>query len=265
MEFFLEKVSLGFQLHFEMVSFLFPPELMKTIARFPPETLRLELGIQSFNQKVCAAISRPSYPKKELETLALLRTRTHAVIHADLIAGLPGEDIFSFAEGFDRLWQVLTAPVTETATDAGCISGAAAGPVSVYGFPSTGAAHPFEIQLGILKGLPGTSLRELDAQFGMIYSPEPPYEVIETAALDKTNLDRLRNFARFWELVVNRPWKAASSMTAGISENPAAVLLVPGKPVFWSFMELSERLFRFFGRNWGIDRDALAAAILSLQ
>jgi hypothetical protein len=257
MEFFLEKASLGFQLHFEMVPSLFPPELIKMIARFPPDTLRLELGIQSFNQKVCAAISRPSYPKKELETLALLRARTNAIIHADLIAGLPGEDLFSFAEGFDRLWQVLTAPVIE----AGFVSGAAA--EAAFCSPSADAVPPFEIQLGVLKGLPGTPLRELDAQFGMIYLPEPPYEVIETAALDKADLDRLRNFARFWELIVNRPWKTAGRIAHSHipTENPAAALLVPGKPVFWPFMELSENLFRFFGRNWGIDRKALEAAI----
>jgi hypothetical protein len=248
------------------------------ISRFPPETLRLELGIQSFNPKVCAAISRPSHPEKELETLGVLRAETNAIIHADLIAGLPGEDLASFAEGFDRLWQVLTAPAAEAA--AGIVSGAAvisgAGPAGATGFPPAGAA--FEIQLGILKGLPGTPLRELDAPFGMIYSPEPPYEVIETAAMGKADLDRLRNFARFWELIVNRPWKAGgrdpSAKNPGkagfsvenpaavlLNKNPAAALLVPGKPIFWPFMELSENLFRFFGRNWGIDRKALAAII----
>jgi radical SAM superfamily enzyme YgiQ (UPF0313 family) len=300
MEFFLEKVirvsaagdhsvngsnGMGFQLHFEMVPSLFPPELIKLISRFPPETLRLELGIQSFNPKVCAAISRPSHPEKELETLGLLRARTNAIVHADLIAGLPGEDLSSFAEGFDRLWQALTAPAAKT----GYVSGAAADPASAApadaapaGAAPAGAGPSFEIQLGILKGLPGTPLRELDARFGMAYSSEPPYEVIETAALNKTDLDRLRNFARFWELVVNRPWKAAACRAAdsgrhyrrnlsaehpekgpaGFSENPAAALLVPGRPVFWPFMELSERLFRFFGRNWGIDRNALAEAII---
>jgi hypothetical protein len=251
MEFFLEKASrvpAGFGLHFEMVPSLFSPELVKMISRFPPETLRLELGIQSFNPEACAAINRPSRPEKELEILGMLRTQTNAVIHADLIAGLPGEDLFSFGEGFDRLWQALTAPFMTA--------------------PPATAVPPFEIQLGILKGLPGTPLRERDKKFGMIYSSEPPYEVIETAALGKADLDRLRNFARFWELIVNRPWKAVNNRAAGNraaagrpAENPAAVLLVPGKPVFWPFMERSEKLFRSFGRNWGIDREALRAAL----
>jgi hypothetical protein len=295
MEFFLEKVSAVFQgnlqLHFEIVPSLFPPELKEMVSRFPQGTLRLELGIQSFNPEVCAAINRPSDPEKELETLRFLRTRTNVIVHADLIAGLPGEDLASFGEGFDRLWRALTtAPVTVVAeagaavettaavkagtaaeTTAGMKAGTAvetaAGMTS--GLPSV--SPPFEIQLGILKGLPGTPLRELDKKFGMTYSSEPPYEVIETAAIGRADLDRLRNFARFWELIVNRPWKpngrdslsenpkeSAAGLFAG---NPAAALLLSGKPVFWPFMELSEKLFRFFGRNWGIDRSALKAAL----
>ncbi|MDR0403299.1 MAG: radical SAM protein, partial [Treponema sp.] len=256
MEFFLEKmsrVSAGFQLHFEMVPSLFSPDLIKMISRFPPETLRLELGVQSLNPEVCAAIGRPSFPEKELETLALLRARTNAIIHADLIAGLPGEDCASFGDGFDRLWQALTV-----SSVSGGMSGAGPGTADTIAPPRLpSAAPPFEIQLGILKGLPGTPLGKLDKKFGMRYSPEPPYEVIETAALGKADLDRLRNFARFWELIVNRPWKAGG--------NPAAALLVPGKPVFRPFMDLAEKLFRFFGRNWGIDRKALGGAVLDFS
>jgi radical SAM superfamily enzyme YgiQ (UPF0313 family) len=275
MEFFLEKVSAfrgTFQLHFEMVPALFPPELAETISRFPPDTLRLELGIQSFNPNACAAVNRPSFPEKELETLGFLRGQTNAIVHADLIAGLPGEDLVSFGEGFDRLWQALTAEsavadtLTNTAADTVANTATDTGTMSASGFLY--GPPPFEIQLGILKGLPGTPLRELDGTFGMAYTAEPPYEVIETAALSKTDLDRLRNFARFWELIVNRPWKAGPAKnpgesTTGLSvENPAAALLVPGKPVFWPFMELSEKLFRLFGKNWGIDRKALGAAII---
>ncbi|MDR2072555.1 MAG: B12-binding domain-containing radical SAM protein [Spirochaetaceae bacterium] len=273
MEFFLKKASLAvssekFQLHFEMVPSLFPPELTKVISGFPPDMLRLELGIQSFNPKVCAAINRPSQPEKELETLSFLRTQTNAIIHADLIAGLPGEDLASFGEGFDRLWQALTAESTVNAVTETATMKTAAGIRPASGcWP---ASPPFEIQLGILKGLPGTPLRELDGKFGMRYASGPPYEVVQTAALGKAELDRLRNFARFWELVVNRPWKPGSrpanqeTNAAGLpAGNPT--LLSPGQPVFWPFMELSEKLLRLFGKNWGIDRKALGAALAGMS
>ncbi|MDR2798924.1 MAG: B12-binding domain-containing radical SAM protein [Treponema sp.] len=203
--------------HFEMLPSRFPAELRKLLTRFPPGTLRLEIGIQTFNPTTAALISRPSDPEKELEVLAFLRDKTKAIVHVDLIAGLPGEDLGSFAEGFDRLW----------------------------------AVRPTEIQLGILKCLPGTPITRYNETYRMRYAKDPPYEVLETAALSTRDLDRIKNFARFWELIVNRG--AFARLLPGI---------VPeGEAVFNSFMALSDWLLSRFQRNWGIDRKALGAAL----
>ena len=94
MEFFLERLEQIENreqlpvLHFEMVPSLFPPELRETLVRFPPGTLRLEIGIQTLNSEVSARINRPADPERELETIRFLGEQTSAVIHADLIAGL---------------------------------------------------------------------------------------------------------------------------------------------------------------------------------
>ncbi|MDR2759935.1 MAG: radical SAM protein, partial [Spirochaetaceae bacterium] len=156
--------------HFEMVPSRFPAELRETLTRFPPGSLRLEIGIQTFNQETSRLISRPGNPEQELEVLGFLKEKTKAIVHADLIAGLPGEGLASFARGFDRLWQV----------------------------------RPAEIQVGILKGLPGTPILRHNGPWGMVYAPDPPYEVLSTAALPGPDLDRIKNLARFWELIVNR-------------------------------------------------------------
>jgi hypothetical protein len=218
MEFFLERLTFssptgGEYVHFEMVPSRFSAELRETIARFPPGRLRLEIGIQTFNAETARLINRPGKAEQELEVLRFLKERTQAIVHADLIAGLPGEDLDSFGRGFDRLRQ----------------------------------AGPTEIQLGILKGLPGTPILRHNGPAGMVYAPDPPYEVQETAALPRQDLDRLRNFARFWELIVNR------------GAFPA--LLPEGEPVFHRFLALSDRLLEHFGRNWGIDRQDLWAAL----
>jgi hypothetical protein len=224
MDFFLSRLPEipRLQLHFEMVPSLMPQKLAEAIARFPPGTLRLELGIQSLDPDVRALSGRFSCAGTELENLRLLRS-TNAIIHADLIAGLPGETWASFGSGFDQLWAAL----------------------------SSAGKNPFEIQPGILKGLPGTLLRRREAEFGIRYSPRPPYEVLETPAMSSAELDRIKNFARFWELVVNRP-----SFPDMIPR-----LVLPGVPVFRRFEELSLRLFRRFGRNWGIDRSKIRAAL----
>jgi len=236
MEFFLEQLDMlearpeaaPFTVHFEMVPFRFPPELMETIARFPRGSLRLEIGIQTLNQEVSALVGRPLRPRlspelpRELETLRALRRETNAIIHADLIAGLPGEDMASFGRGFDLLWDALSPPARDSAKQGSAV----------------------EVQLGILKLLPGAQIARHSAARGMSYNPAPPYEVTETAALPARDLDRIKNFARFWELVVNR----------GLADAGAA-------PVFDRFMALSDSLLARFGRNWGIAKGDLLEAV----
>jgi len=226
--------------HFEMVPSRFPPEIRETLSRFPPGTLRLEIGIQTLNPQTAALIHRAGascsakgQTSEELEVLEFLRRETNAILHVDLIAGLPGEDLSSFGTGFDRLWRTLsgarrTRQLSERVNEATC-------------------EKSCEIQIGILKCLPGTPIARHNETHRMRYSPEPPYEVIETGALSKAELDRLKNFARFWELAVNR------------NHFPALIkqILPPGESAFDSFMRLSDRLLVHFGRNWGIDRKEL--------
>jgi hypothetical protein len=214
MEFFLEKLETRRDMivHFEMVPSLITPPLLETLARFPPGTLRLEIGIQTLNAQAAARIKRPSNPEKELEALRLLRQKTNAIIHADLIAGLPGEDCVSFARGFDLLWQA--------------VSGARV-----------------EIQVGILKLLPGAPIARHNEEFAMCYNVEPPYEVIKTSTMSAEELSRVKNFARFWEMIVNRG--LAPQIAAGFNQ----------------FMALSDSLLEHFGQNWGIDRDELLETV----
>jgi hypothetical protein len=223
MEFFLERISPAQNVHFEMVPSRFPPELVETLSRFPPGTLRLEIGIQTLNPLTARLIKRPGDPAAELKTLELIRRETGAIIHADLIAGLPGEDLASFGAGFDRLWQALSVP----------------------------SRSGVEIQLGILKRLPGAPISRHDKAHGMVYAPDPPYEVQETAVLPGADLDRIKNFARFWEQIANR----------GVFPDLAPALFPPEAPVFTRFMEMSGRLLARFGRNWGIDRRDMREAL----
>jgi radical SAM superfamily enzyme YgiQ (UPF0313 family) len=234
MEFFLGRMAeRPFVVHFEMIPSRFPPELIETLVRFPPGSLRLEIGIQTLNHEVSARIGRPSEPERELETLRLLREKTNAIIHADLIAGLPGEDLVSFGRGFDQLWMALSLGNGEWGVGSGEIP---------------------EIQLGILKLLPGAPISRHNEAFGMRYNPSPPYEVRETASLSINDLDRIKNFARFWQLIVDR----------GLLSPPYSPLPTPHSPIFDRFMTLSDALAARFGQNWGIDKHELQEAVNEL-
>ena len=169
MEFFLARMSDGLFLHFELIPDHLPEALRAMIQRFPEGTLQFEVGIQSFNPEVQALISRKQNNEKSAENLCWIRNHSHAHIHADLIIGLPGEDIESFAQGFNRL----------------------------------AALNPHEIQVGILKRLRGTPLVRHTEQYEMRYNPNPPYNILSTNQIDFFTMQRLNRFARYWEMISN--------------------------------------------------------------
>ncbi|MDR0301295.1 MAG: radical SAM protein [Treponema sp.] len=244
MEFFLEKIERkkgkDIVVHFEMVPSLFPPALRQTLSRFPPGTLRLEIGIQTLNPQAAARICRAGWQRqfncqqsncqeKELDAIRFLREKTNAIIHVDLIAGLPGEDLVSFGMGFDRLISCLAMPNTD--------NGKAP-------LPET---DNIEIQIGILKLLPGAPISRHNDAFGMCYNSLPPYEIKETSAMSAADLLRIKNFARFWEIIVNR-------RLLGFDAN---------KFTFKKFLALSDFLYAHFGKNWGIDKNELLKTVKS--
>jgi radical SAM superfamily enzyme YgiQ (UPF0313 family) len=169
LEFLLERYQPGHLYHFEMIPDRLPEPLRGVITRFPAGALQFEIGVQSFNPEVCERISRRQDNDKVEETFHFLHSQTGAHLHADLIVGLPGESLQSFASGFNRL-------------------------VSL---------HPQEIQVGILKRLRGAPIARHDANWGMIYSPRPPYEILQNKLIDFSTMQRTRRFARYWDLVAN--------------------------------------------------------------
>lgn len=169
LEFFLSHIDKGLFLHFEMIPDRLPEELKKLIARFPSGSLQFEIGIQTFAEDVQKNVSRRNDFKKVEENFRFLREETGVHTHADLIVGLPGETMESFARGFDQLVK--------------------------YG--------PDEIQVGILKRLKGTPLTKKEIQFQLNYSEYAPYEILSTSTMSFHDIQNMQRFARFWDLIGN--------------------------------------------------------------
>ena len=169
LEFFLARHRPGNFYHFEMIPDRLPAELRGVVARFPPGSLQFEVGIQTFNPDVGRNISRRQNYERLADNFHFLRRETKVHLHADLIIGLPGETLESFATGFDQLI----------------------------------ALAPQEIQVGILKRLRGTPIVRHDAAWQMIYSPRPPYEILQNKLIDFATMQRLRRFAKYWDLIGN--------------------------------------------------------------
>jgi hypothetical protein len=201
-------------LHFEMIPDRLPDPLREWIARFPAGALQFEIGVQTFNPEVSTLISRRQDLTRLEANFRFLREQTGVYIHADLIAGLPGESLSSFASGFDRLL----------------------------------ALRPHEIQVGILKRLRGTPIARHDELFHMVYSPDPPYEILQTRHLDFATLQRLRRFARYWDLLYNSGRFVATAPLIWLDE-PSA---------FTAFLRWSDWLYQETGRRHGIALSRLA-------
>ena len=173
LEFFLKRLSVDLSselfLHFEVIPDQLPDRLKDLIAQFPEGVLQFEIGIQSFDEQVQHTISRRQDNVKTEANVRWLVEQSHAHLHTDLIFGLPGETLASFALGFDRLHKLA----------------------------------PHEIQLGILKRLRGTPIVRHTESFQMKYEPAPPYSIIETNTINADAMQAFVRLARYWDLIAN--------------------------------------------------------------
>jgi radical SAM superfamily enzyme YgiQ (UPF0313 family) len=217
LDFFFDRYEPGLFLHFEMIPDRLPTALRQAISRFPAGALQFEVGVQTFNEAVSARISRRQDNQKLEENLRWLRNGTGVHVHADLIVGLPGEDLQSFGAGFDRLLGL----------------------------------RPHEIQVGMLKRLRGTPIVRHDEAFSMIYSPQAPYEVLQTSAMDFTTVQRMRRFGRYWDLFGN-----SRNFTTSLP------MLWPNASPFERFLRFADWLHEKLGRQHGIALQMLAEQLL---
>ena len=211
--FFLERVSLGLFLHFEMVPDRLPVELRNLIEKFPAGSLQFEVGIQTWNADVAKLVSRRQDYFKIEENFAYLTAHTGVHLHADLIAGLPSETIESFAIGFDAV----------------------------------AALRPQEIQVGILKRLKGTPIIRHDQEWQMTYQEHPPFQVLETRTMSFETLQRIDRFAYFWNLIGNSGnFVRTMKLLSDLSQQR------PEQSLFWEFDELSRFLSKRHPQRSGV-------------
>jgi len=212
LDFFLAKEP-PFHVHFEVIPDHFPEALKERLQRFPAGTLQLEVGIQTLDPDTAANISRRLDFDRIRENLAFLEQQTTAHLHVDLIIGLPGEPIERFGENLNSL-----AALTRG-----------------------------EIQLGVLKKLSGTTINRHDQRHGMLYSPFPPYEILQNDLIPFAEMQTLKRLARFWDLVYNSG-----------NFRHTAPLLWPDGDVFHGFLAFSRWLYGETRSTWQISLPRLA-------
>lgn len=140
--------------HFEIAADLLNEEELALISRMRPGLIQLEIGVQTVNPDTIREIRRKMDLEKVERAVERIRKGRNIHQHLDLIAGLPMEDLESFRRSFDRVYRM----------------------------------KPDQLQLGFLKVLKGSYMKEMEQEYELQYTERPPYEVLSTRWLSYADI-----------------------------------------------------------------------------
>ena len=144
--------------HMELAGDIIDDETIEILKNAPKGRLQFEIGVQTTNTDTMNSIERKiSFEKIRNNVLKLLKPK-NIHIHLDLIAGLPFEDINSFQKSFNDVIDI----------------------------------KPHMLQLGFLKMLKGSKIREDSEKYGFVFRPYPPYEVISNSYITYNDILTLK-------------------------------------------------------------------------
>jgi hypothetical protein len=152
-----------------MAGELLDDEWLSYLQTFPKGMIQIEIGVQSTHQPTLDAVRRPQHFALWKEKVRYLQDRCTIPIHLDLIAGLPLEGWQDFRRSFDEVFDVW----------------------------------PNRLQLGFLKVLKGSGIWKNSTDYGLVYSPDPPYTVLYTNKLSHSEILALERVEEILEKYYN--------------------------------------------------------------
>ncbi len=155
--------------HFEVAADLLDEEELSLIKTFRPGLIQLEIGVQSTNHQTITEIKRKMDLDKVKAVMKSLNAGKNVLAHLDIIAGLPYEDLESFKNSFNEVYRM----------------------------------EPAELQLGFLKVLYGSYMKEMADTYGIVYKDYPPYEVLYTNWLSYGDICELKEVEEMVEVYYN--------------------------------------------------------------
>lgn len=144
--------------HFEIRADLLNDESFYILAKTPYNKIQFEIGVQSLNEATLKAVDRSNNIEHNLRNILKLKELNNINIHLDLIIGLPFETYNIFKNSFNVL----------------------------YGNCDT-------LQIGFLKLLKGTKIRNESDKYHYKYMSEPPYAILSNDFLSYDEINKLHN------------------------------------------------------------------------
>lgn len=224
--------------HFEIAADLLDEKLMRILDLAPDGLIQLEIGIQSTDEETLTISCRKTDTEKVLGNTKKLIERGNINIHADLIAGLPGESLEKFRKSFNDVYPLQS----------------------------------HQLQLGFLKILHGTRMEEISKKFDFVFSPFSPYEILSNKDMSHDDILFLKKFEDVFEKIYNSqrfilslkvlekhfesPFEVFEKITEFFEENSLSFVSV-------STREIYNILHRFFGEKISSDTKAFDEKLLS--
>lgn len=144
--------------HFEVAGELLDEESLTLLSQARPGLFQFEIGVQTLNTDALREVCRPADFARLFRVVQRLRSYGNIHLHLDLIAGLPKEGMDSFIRSFNGVY----------------------------------ALAPHQLQLGFLKVLKGSGIYQNREKYGLLFTEDPPYEVLQTAWLSYDEILRLK-------------------------------------------------------------------------
>ncbi|WP_196592507.1 B12-binding domain-containing radical SAM protein [Pectinatus sottacetonis] len=166
---FLAKQNCRTNFHFEAAIDYLDTEALSILQRMPPGRVQLEIGIQSTNTETLQQINRTNHWQKIVNNINAIKSFENIHIHADLIIGLPLENIVSFEKSFNTVYQL----------------------------------YPHMLQVGFLKLLKGSAMENLVKPHRYKFMDTAPYEVLANKYLSVKEIRQLRIFVDVFEVYYN--------------------------------------------------------------
>ncbi|SES07994.1 B12-binding domain-containing radical SAM protein [Lachnobacterium bovis] len=155
--------------HCEIAAEILNDEEIELLKQMRPGLVQLEIGVQTTNPMTLEAIHRPSSFEHLASIVNRIHTNHNVHMHLDLIAGLPHEDLDSFANSFNDVYSLL----------------------------------PEQLQMGFLKVLKGSFMHAHQDEYDCVYQQSSPFEVLSTKWISYDDILLLKQVEEMVEVYYN--------------------------------------------------------------
>lgn len=211
--------------HFEIAADILAESTLKLLSKAPEGLFQIEAGLQSFNPHTLSAVSRTNSTDKVCARVRDILSFDNIHTHIDLIAGLPHEDFASFRDSFNLAYDL--------------------------------GAHM--LQLGFLKLLHGSKLRENHTDYGIEFENNAPYTVVRTSCLSEGDISKLYDVEDANEKICNsHRFEESFAYVLEVTDmTPFDLLLGFGKKDSMPLDDYTDLLFEYFSSLDGVDKATL--------